>query len=196
MPAFPTSAHDMASSLSLWRVTMTKAASRSTSLLGLAYSSSPWTSRQQGGRHDPGGVSESLHLIHRLAVERESGVAVGAGLGFWNLTPTPSDTPPPERPRLLILPQIVPPTRDQAVADMNFWGPFSFKLTAHLEFSLRPSTAFRHAQMSSPSLARFATLPTPVSGSALWAWSSACAVLPKIVCSHLPLAHLLRSSGY
>lgn len=67
---------------------------------------SPWWSwqggKQQVGSHCAGYGAESSHVIHKLQTESEQNWA-------WcessNLKAYPSDTPPPTRPYLLILPK-------------------------------------------------------------------------------------------
>lgn len=72
--------------LLLWRDNMTKATYRKVYWNLWLQRVSPWPSwqkvQQQAGRHGPGAVANSLHLIHKQEAER---ALTGNGVGFWKL---------------------------------------------------------------------------------------------------------------
>ena len=60
---------------------------------------------RQAGRHGSGVIVKSLHLDPQAGGrETKEGKKTGNGMEFCSLQTHPSDTPPPTRPRFLILP--------------------------------------------------------------------------------------------
>jgi hypothetical protein len=81
---------------------------------------SAWWCILTTGRHSARAVTEDLYLLHQAEKEK-------LFQAFETSEPTPSDTPPPTRPHLLMLLKTVPSTGVQAPKHTSLWRPFSFR---------------------------------------------------------------------
>ena len=128
--------------LLLWRDTMTMATLIQDSIsLGLPYSFRGSDHHHHGRKHGAGGAKSSTHWSK--GSQEETLFCTGQSLDIGDLRAhLQSDTPPPTRPCLLILPKTVPPTRKQAIKHMSF--SLSSSLNQHsLHLSSYPVMMFK-----------------------------------------------------